>query len=84
MSDRKKLPGSARADELKRELQKSTDFRRRHVDEEKLKQKALLRTIIETGTEEEFQQGLKLCGINEDTAEGQQAISAFRKLRGID
>jgi len=82
MTGRKKPPGSARAEELKRELAKSTDFRHRHVDQELLQNKAALRRIIETGTEEEFRRALKLCGINEDTPEGQEAISAFRTLRG--
>ena len=82
MDKPRKPPRSARADELQRELAKSTDFRRRHIDEEKLERKAYLRHILQTGSEEDFREALTICGINQDTPEGQEFLSAFRMLRG--
>jgi hypothetical protein len=78
----RKPPRSARADELQRELAKSTDFRRRHIDEEKLERKTYLRHILQMGSEEDFREALEICGINQDSPEGQGFLSAFRKLRG--
>lgn len=82
MDKPKKPPRSARADELQRELAKSTDFRRHHIDEEKLERKAYLRQILLAGSEEDFREALRICGINEDRPQGREFLSAFRKLRG--
>jgi hypothetical protein len=81
MDKPKKPPRPARAEELQRELAKSTHFRRHHVDEGILERKAYLRKIIQTGSEEEFREALKVCGVNQDSAEGKELLSAFRKLR---
>ena len=83
MDKPKKPPRSTRADELKRELQKSTDFKRRHINDEILERKAYVRDILQHGSEEEFREALQLCGINDDSAEGKELLNAFRRLRGL-
>ena len=80
---RKKPPRSARAEEINRELRKSTDFRRQHVDEEAIRRKARMLEILRHGTEEEFREALRDGGWNEDSPEGREFLNAFRRLRGL-
>jgi hypothetical protein len=79
----KKPPRSTRADELQRELKKSTDFKRQHVDEEIIQRKAKVLDVLYHGTEEQFREALRAGGWNEDSPEGREFLSAFRRLRGL-
>ena len=79
----KKPPHSTRADEIKRELRKSTDFKHQHIDEDAVQRKARMLDILRHGTEEEFREALRKGGWNEDSPEGREFLNAFRHLRGL-
>jgi hypothetical protein len=79
----KKPPRSTRPDDIRRELQKSTDFPHRHVDEAMLKRKARMREVLHHGTEGEFLKALSDTDINIDSERGKELIAAFRRLRGL-
>ena len=78
----KKAPRSTRAEDIHRELKKSTDFARQHVDQTILEQKSLMREVLKYGDEEEFLEALVKCGINPDSDRGKELIGVFRLLRG--
>jgi hypothetical protein len=83
MDKPKKPPRSTRADEIKRELQKSTDFKRRHIDDEIRARKARMLDVLYHGTEEQFREALCDGGWSEDSPEGKEFLNAFRRLRGL-
>jgi hypothetical protein len=83
MDKPKKPPRSTRADDIKRELQKSTDFKRQHIDERVLERKARMLDVLYHGTEEQFREALRDGGWSEDSPEGKEFLSAFRRLRGL-
>jgi hypothetical protein len=83
MDKPKKPPRSTRADEIKRELQKSTDFKRQHIDEGMIERKTRMLDVLYHGNEEQFREALRACGWIEDTAEGREFLNAFRRLRGL-
>lgn len=80
----KKPPRSTRAEDIHRELQKSTDFKRQYVDETLVERKTELRMILAKGSEEDFREALQRSDINPDSAEGKRFIAAFRRMRGLD
>jgi hypothetical protein len=69
--------------EILEALRETTDPRRASLDRNMLARKAAFLRIIQHGTERDFNQALRGFGKGEDTSEGQQLITAFRKLRGL-
>jgi len=69
--------------EILEALRDVTDPKRRSLDRDKLARKAAFLEIIKRGSERDFIQALRRFGKGEDTAEGQELITAFRKLRGL-
>ena len=68
--DPKKRSRSTRADQIQRELKKSTYFKHQHVDEETVRRKAKMLEVLQHGTESKFRETLRECGWNEDSLEG--------------
>lgn len=79
--DKPKKP--PRSEQIRRELQKSTDFKHQHVDEEARRRKAKMLDVLRHGTEAKFRETLRECGWNEDSPEGQEFLIAFRRIRGL-
>ncbi len=69
--------------EILEALRDTTNPKRRSLDRDMLARKAAFLEIIKRGTERDFIQALRRYGKGEDTSEGQQLITAFRKLRGL-
>jgi len=69
--------------EILEALRDTTNPKRRSLDRDMLARKAAFLEIIKRGTEPDFIQALRRYGKGEDTLEGQQLITAFRKLRGL-
>ena len=69
--------------EILEALRDTTDPRRANLDRNMLARKAAFLRIIKHGTERDFIQALRGFGKGEDTLEGQQLITALRKLRGL-
>jgi hypothetical protein len=69
--------------EILEALRDTSDPRRASLDRNMLARKAAFLRIIQHGTERDFIQALRGFGKGEDTLEGQQLITAFRKLRGL-
>jgi hypothetical protein len=69
--------------EILEALRDTTDPKRGSLDRNMLARKAAFLQIIKRGTERDFIQALRGFGKGEDTLEGQQLITAFRKLRGL-
>jgi hypothetical protein len=69
--------------EILEALRDTTDPRRGSLDRNMLARKAAFLRIIKHGTERDFIQALRGFSKGEDTLEGQQLITAFRKLRGL-
>jgi hypothetical protein len=69
--------------EILEALRDTTNPKRGSLDRKMLARKAAFLEIIRRGTERDFIQALRRFGKGEDTLEGQQLITAFRKLRGF-
>jgi hypothetical protein len=69
--------------EILEALRDTTNPKRGSLDRNMLARKAAFLRIIKYGTERDFIQALRGFGKGEDTLEGQQLITAFRKLRGL-
>src|SRR5690348_15457648 len=80
----KKPPKSSRADQIQRELKKSTDFTHQHIDEKLVDRKLELRKIIQRGSLEDFVEALQRSDVNPDSPEGQRFIAVFREIHGLD
>jgi hypothetical protein len=78
--DRPKSPDPL---EILEALRDATNPRGGSLDRNMLARKAAFLRVIKHGTERDFIQALRGFGKGEDTLEGQQLITAFRKLRGL-
>jgi hypothetical protein len=83
MKDDAEKPSAWEAAEILEALRDSTNPKRGSIDRNMLARKAAFLRIIQHGTERDFIQALRGFGKGEDTLEGQQLITAFRKLRGL-
>jgi hypothetical protein len=83
MKDDNPKPKQSDPLEILEALRDTTDPRRGSLDRNMLARKAAFLRIIKHGTERDFIQALRGFGKGEDTLEGQQLITAFRKLRGL-
>ena len=83
MKDDEGKPKQSDPVEILEALRDTSNPRRRNLDRDMLARKAAFLEIIKRGTERDFVQALRGFGKGEDTVEGQQLISAFRKLRGL-
>lgn len=68
-------------DEIERERKKALR-RNQNLDEEKLRQKARLRLILERGTLSDLNEYLLAIG-KADDAEAQALVAHFRRVRGL-
>jgi hypothetical protein len=69
--------------EILEALRDTTNPKRGSLDRNMLARKAAFLRIIKHGTERDFIQALRGFGKGEETFDGQQLITAFRKLRGL-